>query len=466
MAVDRTHHPSSVAIPKEGRMTAHGRNQRKAPGVLRGARVALVVAFVTASPAGIGGLPRAALAATPTATPLGESVTFYGRGYGHGVGLSQYGARGRALAGQDAATILAHYYQGTTVQPIDPAIRIRVLVLSRWVATDVRPLEIAGRGTAWTIDGLGTPFPADARLRLSRVSGAVGGWRLVIDAADGGHLYDGPPPPDIVIRTATDDGRLQLSSKATRFNLYRGILRVIAGSTTSSVSVVSDVTLDQYLGGVVPVEMPSTWPAAALQAQSVAARSFAARRLRPPSSPYDVPDDSSSQIYRGALAERATTNAAIAATTGGVLMSGATIANALFDSTAGGATESNENVYTTSTGRVVARPVSYLRGSSDRTADGAAYDASSPFATWSTRTYTRSQLSAWFGADGRTNVGDLTALDLNDRGVSGRLISVTLIGSAGTKRVSGELFRAIFNRARPAADPSLRSTLLDTAPIP
>jgi hypothetical protein len=57
-------------------------------------------------------------------------------------------------------------------------------------------------------------------------------------------------------------------------------------------------------------------------------------------------------------------------------------------------------------------------------------------------------------------------MDLRDRGVSGRLISVTLIGSAGTKKVSGEVFRVIFNARRPASDPMLRSTLLATAPIP
>ena len=66
---------------------------------------------------------------------------------------------------------------------------------------------------------------------------------------------------------------------------------------------------------------------------------------------------------------------------------------------------------------------------------------------------------------GRTSA-TLTALDLRDRGVSGRLISVTLIGSDGTKTVSGEVFRSIFNAGRPPADPMLRSTLFDTAPIP
>lgn len=457
-------------------MSAHALTRREAPGVLRAALVALVAALVTASLAGTGGFPRAVLAETPLASPsadptastvLSESVTFYGHGYGHGVGMSQYGARGRALAGQDAATILAHYYQDTTLSAIDPATRIRVLVLARWAATDTQPLEIYGRVRPWTIDGLDATFPPDARLRLSRMTaGPVASWRLVVDATDGSILYDGPPPPDLVIRGATDDGRLQVSSKATRFNLYRGLLHVVAGPTTSRVSVVNDLTLEQYLGGVVPVEMPSTWAAAALQAQAVAARSFAARRLRPLTSFYDVPDDSTSQIYRGALAERSTTDAAIVATAGQVLMSGPSIANALFHSTGGGATESNENVYTTWSGRKVARPVSYLRGSSDRTVDGIAYDAGAPYATWSTRTYARSQLSAWFAGDPRTNVGDLIALDLHDRGVSGRLISVTLIGDAGTRRVSGEVFRAIFNKARPAADPILRSTLLDIAPIP
>jgi stage II sporulation protein D len=217
---------------------------------------------------------------------------------------------------------------------------------------------------------------------------------------------------------------------------------------------------------VVPVEMPSTWPAAALQAQVIAARSYAARRLRPGVSYFDVPDDSTSQIYRGVKAEKASTTAAISANAGTVMMTGSTIANALFHSTGGGATESNENVYTSASGKKIAKPVSYLRGSSDRAEDNTAYDAKAPYATWATRAYARSQLSAIFAADRRTNVGDLMAVDFGNRGVSGRLVSVTLIGTAGTRTVSGEVFRAVFNARRPAGDPSLKSTLLDVAPIP
>jgi stage II sporulation protein D len=457
-------------------MSQRTAGHQRTPRILRSAIVALVVALSGVALSGAGGLPRSVDAETPSpnpaatpasSTPLGDLVTFYGRGYGHGVGMSQYGARGRALAGQDAPTILAHYYQGTTLGIVDPATRIRVLVLSRWSATDARPLEIAGRGSDWTIDGIGAVYPPDAGLRLSwSAAAAPGTWRMTVMSADGSVLLDGAAPADIVLRPATEDGRLQVVSKVTRFNQYRGNLHLVLGPTTSRVSVVNDIALDAYLAGVVPVEMPATWPAAALQAQSIAARSFAARRLHPATSFYDVPDTPASQLYRGVVAEKPQTNAAVAATAGQVLFSGSSIINALFDSTGGGATESNENVYTTATGRVVARPVSYLRGSSDRAPDGTAYDASSPYATWTTLTYARSQLSAWFAADGRTNVGDLLALDLHDRGVSGRLISVTLIGTTGTRRVSGELFRAIFNKARPSTDPSLRSTLLDLAPIP
>ena len=64
------------------------------------------------------------------------------------------------------------------------------------------------------------------------------------------------------------------------------------------------------------MEMPSAWPAAALEAQAIASRSYAARRLRPGVSTYDVTDDSSSQVYRGVKGERSVTNLVINSTAG------------------------------------------------------------------------------------------------------------------------------------------------------
>ena len=255
---------------------------------------------------------------------------------------------------------------------------------------------------------------------------------------------------------------MELKSKPSYYDEYRGVLRVYP--VLGRLTVVNQVQLDAYLRGVVPAEMPKTWPAAALQAQAIAARSYAAYRLRPGSGTYDTVDDTRSQVYRGYLAERGATNAAIAATAGIVLRSGTSFVNAMFHSTGGGATEHNENAFVSPTGVKVAGPVAYLRGSADLDPAGVPYDAASPYARWTTKTYTRATLSTWFASDPRTNVGTLVALDLRNRGVSGRLIRITLIGSLGTKTVSGDVFRAVFNARKPATDPMLRSNELFLLP--
>ena len=456
--------------------------------------IVLIVTLLVALLASLGGGTRTALgadasqppASTPTPTPtpsptptpvptgptvLGSTVTFYGRGYGHGVGMSQYGAKGRALAGQDAPMILAHYYPGTTLGSIATTTRIRVRILYGWRAAPTNPLEIFGRRGPWMIDGVATTFPADAVLRLiprttATATGSSTTWQISVTASDGSLLYAGPKPSALVVRGTTTTTRLQLWSKPTSWDEYRGILRIRTSAVTPSVTVTNDLPLETYLRGVVPAEMSSAWPTAALEAQTIASRSYAARHLRPGVSYYDVVDTSGAQVYRGAKGERATTNAIIRAHPGIVLRRSGSIANTLYSSDAGTGTENNENVYTSATGAKVAGPVSYLRGSSDRKADGTPYDAGAPYATWATATYTTVQLSAWFAADARTNVGMITALDLRNRGVSGRLISVKLIGSAGTKTVSGEVFRSVFNAGRPSADPMFRSTLFGITPLP
>jgi SpoIID/LytB domain protein len=406
--------------------------------------------------------------AAKTAIRFDPTVKFFGRGYGHGVGMSQHGARGRALGGQDSTEILAHYYLGATLGSIDPETPIRVRVLWKWKATAVTPFEIHGRRTTWSIDGIEATFPADASLQLipTKPAGEPTIWRLVVRTSDGEVLLDRAKPEDVLVRSSSARGRLELDSKPTTNDRYRGALRVITAPFKRKVKVVNEVGLESYLRGVVPAEMPAGWPTPALEAQAIASRSYAARRLRPGESYFDIVDGASAQIYLGARGEQGRTDAVIETTAGVVLMSGNSIANTLYHSTGGGATESNENVFTSPSGDIVSGPVSYLRGSSDRAPDGSAYDADAPYATWKTRRYTIGQLSAWMAADPRTRVGTLTRIDLSDRGVSGRLISVRLIGSAGTKRVSGEVFRTVFNAGRPAADPMLRSTLFDLSPIP
>jgi SpoIID/LytB domain protein len=405
---------------------------------------------------------------SPTPTPwptgpttLGATVAFRGSGNGHGVGLSQYGTLGRALAGETADAILAHYYQGTTLSSIDPATPIRILVLNAYRATSTAPLVAVGLGGPWTITGFSSPFAAGTKLSVRPPLAGTSGWRLTVTNALGVRLASTTRTGRFRL-TPSPGGRIELKSKPSYYDEYRGVLRIQPAS--GRLMVVNEVPLDDYLRGVVPVEMPKTWPAAALQAQTIAARSYAGYRLRPETDSYDTVDDTRSQVYRGYLAERGATNAAIAATAGVVLRSGTSIINAMFHSTGGGATEHNENAFVSATGAKVAGPVSYLRGSADIDALGVPYDAASPYASWTTKAYSRATLSTWFASDPRTNVGTLAALDLGNRGVSGRVIKITLIGSLGTKTVSGDVFRAIFNARKPVADPILRSNELFLLP--
>src|SRR4029079_14292192 len=133
---------------------------------------------------------------------------------------------------------------------------------------------------------------------------------------------------------------LQLVSKPTTYNLYRGYFRV---RLTTTAMVINHVTIERYLRGVVPLEMPSSWPTEALKAQAIAARSYALYHRHPSTGYYDVYDDTRSQLYRGRKAEKTAGSAAVTGTAGVVLLNGTVIVNALFHSADGGWTEDNEN---------------------------------------------------------------------------------------------------------------------------
>jgi len=398
--------------------------------------------------------------ASRAATTLGSSVAFHGRGYGHGVGMSQYGAGGRASAGQSRATILAHYYQGTTLATVSPTTPVRVLVLSNWTASASVPLTIRGNLGNWTIDGQTGTFPASAQLTAAPPPSGSTAWQLVVKSSTGTVLLNTTVTSGFRVRPSDSTTRIQLVTKPTYYDTYRGVLSVILGSTTAT--VINEVGLDDYLKGVVPAEMSSGWPTEALASQAIASRSYARYQLHPTSGSYDLYDDTRSQVYHGSLAEQSTTNAVVASTSGVILMSGTALVDSVFHSADGGATENNENVFTSSTG-AIGTSYSYLRGSSDLDGNGKSYDVASPYETWHTATYTVSQLSTIFGADSRTAVGTLSALDLSHRGVSGRLIYVVLYGTGGSKQVSGTLFTSIFNTYKPSADPIMRSTWFDVA---
>jgi len=198
-------------------------------------------------------------------------------------------------------------------------------------------------------------FPADATLRAWRVATTVDGsttsaWKARVTATDGSVLYSGTVSGKPVVRPVDEGAYLRLVSKQSTYDSYRGTLTLILKSST--LSVVNTVGIDAYLRGVVPVEMPSTWPTQALRAQAIVSRSYTARRLHPDSGTFDLYDDTRSQVYRGIKAEKAATNAVIAADPGKVIRVDGSIVNAFFFSTGGGSTEGNEHVFVGSCGTI------------------------------------------------------------------------------------------------------------------
>jgi hypothetical protein len=213
--------------------------------------------------------------------------------------MSQYGAHGRALDGQLAPEILAHYYQGTTLGTMSNR-QVRVLVLERFRASSDEPVHVFGRNGEWTIDGIEETFPADARLKfVPTTADGVTTWRVVVTAVDGTKLHDAASPRSIRVRPEPGT-TLQLWSTPSAYDRFRGVLRIIGETdATPRANVINELPMESYLRGVVPSEIPAGWPTESVKAQAIAARSYSAVRLHPDTGTFDVYNDTRSQVYRG-----------------------------------------------------------------------------------------------------------------------------------------------------------------------
>ena len=163
---------------------------------------------------------------------------------------------------------------------------------------------------------------------------------------------------------------------------YHGTLTV--RSDGRHVSVVNSLSLDTYLRGVVPSESPSHWPLAALEAQAVAARSYAISELRPDSW-YDLLPTTSDQVYGGVAAESPSSDKAVYATLGQVLTWDGQVARTYYSSSSGGRTEAVQDAWPGSA------PIPYLRSVPDP------YDTYSPHHDWGPFASSATQLAARLG---------------------------------------------------------------------
>jgi stage II sporulation protein D len=244
------------------------------------------------------------------------TVAFTGRGWGHGVGMSQWGAEGFARHGRSYEQILAHYYPGTRLER-RPEATVRVLL-----AAGERRVRIGSLRAFVLVDARGT--------RVVVGPGAVRlGPRLLVR----GRALRSP------LRVSPGPMPLRLARRP-----YRGDL--VVRSRGGLLSVVNEIGVERYLRGVVPWEMPDDFHPEALRAQAVAARSYALRRLRPDRI-FDLVDDADDQVYRGLRGEQDRTDAAVAATAGRVLTWDGKIALTYYHSTSGGRTAAAADVFGT-----------------------------------------------------------------------------------------------------------------------
>ncbi len=315
-------------------------------------RVAAVIAVL------LGFAAASATAAAPK-TPAPVFV-LAGGGWGHGVGMSQWGAYGQAKAGRDYRQILATYYRGTEMGSAPDTLIKRVRVL---VADGAAAVTVANVAAVFDAAGKRYPIPGGTVTTGSDL-------KLPVGKAGKPLALAGP----VTIRAAKD-AFLSYGGKE-----FRGDLRV--ANLSGRVQLVNVVGLEAYLLGVVPGEMPKDWPLAALEAQAVAARTYAVGNIVK-GRPFDLYSDWRSQVYYGAASEAPGPSQAVRETSGQILTFDGAAAQTFYFSSSGGRTVSALDAF--------GLDLPYLVSVDDP------WDAVSPNHAWPPQLLTASQLATRLG---------------------------------------------------------------------
>ena len=303
-------------------------------------------------------------------------------------------------------------------------------------------------------------FFMSGAVKRGRDQSCPAGENLIVAVQRGRLTINGTAASAPVLRlgfSARDlDGRLEQAVKESgnrnrqgqffRVNgkRYRGIIEIrLQGQ---GLTVVNILPLEAYLYGVVPKEIPPSWPLETIRAQAVAARSYAlASGSKHEAQGFDVCPTVDCQVYGGRDDESERSNQAVDETRGMTVTYQGNVITAFFHASSGGHTENSENVWGTQ--------LPYLRGVPD-------FDQQSPRFRWERR-ITITKLAELLRP---TGVGEITAIELSplgrqpvnaiDRGVSGRVKSILIVGKSGSVRLSGTKVSSLLG---------LPSTLFDVA---
>jgi stage II sporulation protein D len=322
------------------------------------------------------------------------SWTIKGHGFGHGVGLSQYGAFGFAEHGRNYRQIISHYFVHTKLGRNGGSVRV---------------LLGSGQGTVG-FTGAGKACGRGLDQRGDYTFGVESG-DVVLRKQGGGR-----------VASCGAEGKASSGIEVDGFGRYRGSL--VARATGGNILVINQLGSEAYVKGVVPNEVPSSWPAAALQAQAVVARSYGL--ATDIDGPFDQYADTRSQVYGGRDSETKQTNRAVSATAKEVVTYRGDPAVTYYFSTSGGQTENAEFGFSGGD------PVPYLKSVEDP------FDDASPVHDWTERLsddQIESKLSGLFD-------GKLKEIKVLKTGESPRIVSARVIGSSGSSNVSGDTLRS------------------------
>lgn len=353
------------------------------------------------------------------ALPAGDIISFTGRGWGHGIGMCQYGANGQANQGRTYQQILSYYYTNTAIgTSTNPVVRVELL---------------SGQGVA-SVTGTGNFVLKNNSTGAIIAYGTAGQvWSVLPDGT--GKLNVRNPQGKIIGTYSSDiryepnpvtgSGLLKVTNNGKR---YRGFI-VIKSATLSSVRIVNNVLLEDYVKGI--AEVPAGWPAETLKAQALAARTYAVANIKPSTSPFDLYNDQRSQVYNGYEKEISWMGekwvAAATATIGKIITYGGKPITAYYFSTCGGSTENSENVWSS--------VVPYLKA---KTCD---FCSSSPKYKWATQ-FTAATLESKLKASAETNFsGKLAGISIVSRKGPRRVGTVSIYSTVGRKDVTGDALR-------------------------
>jgi stage II sporulation protein D len=368
----------------------------------------------------LGGAAPAVAASPGLRVPKGATVIIHGRGYGHGHGLSQYGAQGAAEQGLSTRQILSFYYPHTDRGHASGSVRVLITEnIGRPTTVVARPgLQVHDLTSGRTVP-VPTKGAASAATRW-RMSGAGQGRTQVSYRAGGWHTW----------RTLSGNGEFR--STAAALTLVLGQSRVTYGGTLRSMAAISKdthritvnkVSLEGYVRGVVPREMPSSWRPAALRAQAVAARTYASYEVAHSTDPrFNLCDSASCQVYGGRTAEVSSTDRAAGKTAGQILTYAGTPAFTQFSASNGGWLAPSDQPY------LVGKEDPYDTKAVDPT-----------YTSWTVRV-TAARIARTWPVLGRLTSIEVTARDGQGKW-GGRILSLVLHGTKGDKTLSGDDFR-------------------------